>query len=279
MRHGSLFSGIGGFDLAAQWMGWENIFHCEIDAVARKVLKKNFPESLSISDVRDIYRYSNEMDDLYGDGEELWCARHDKDFSDCDCIGCSQWDDEIGIIDLLTAGFPCQPFSNNGKREGKNDERNLWPETIRIISSIRPRWFVGENVPGIISWDNGKYFSEIQNDLKKEGYEVWSFLIPATAVGAEHKRERVWIVANDTSKRIQGLRSQKQQKPLTLAGQILPLRNSNGQWQIEPDVCRTNDGLSRRVDRLKQLGNSILPQVAFEIFKAIQAYETQCSPK
>jgi hypothetical protein len=107
MRHGSLFSGIGGFDLAAEWMGWENVFHCEKEAYQRAVLKKRFPGSISIEDVRDIYRFAHEMTDIYKDGEVLWCERHDMDFADCDCIGCSQWEDEIGEIDILTGGFPC----------------------------------------------------------------------------------------------------------------------------------------------------------------------------
>lgn len=274
MKHGSLFSGIGGFDLAAQWMGWDNVFHCELDGKARAVLSKRFPDSLSIKDVRDIYRFAFEYEDIEQDGESLWCVRHQEYFADCECLGCSQWDDEVGFVDIITAGFPCQPFSNNGKRKGKNDERNLWPETIRIVSQLQPTWFVGENVPGIVSWDGGKYFSEIQNSLKKEGYEVWSFLIPATAVGAEHKRERVWIIAHNTSVRIQGVRGERKQQSQPLGKEVLSLRNSNGEWQVEPDVCRANDGISRRVDRLKQLGNSIVPQVAYEIFKAIEQFES-----
>lgn len=270
MRHGSLFSGIGGFDLAAEWMGWENVFHCEIDIKARKVLNKRFPDSRTIKDVRDIYRFTNEYEDLYDDMEVMWCERHDKDFGDCECIGCSEWDDEIGEINILTAGFPCQPFSNNGKLKGKNDERNMWPETIRIIQCLKPKWFVGENVPGIVSWDNGKYFSEIQNDLKKEGYEVWSIIIPASAVGAEHQRERIWIIANDKSQRIQRVRPKGERKSRTLDSPLLPLRNSNGEWKVEPDIRRVNDGVPRKMDRLKLLGNAIVPQVAFQIFKAIE---------
>lgn len=279
MRHGSLFSGIGGFDLAAEWIGWENVFHCEIDSKAQKVLKKRFPETRLIKDVRDIYRFADEYEDLYGDREVMWCARHNKDFSDCECIGCSEWDDEIGIIDIITAGFPCQPFSNSGKLKGTNDERNMWPETIRIIQCIKPKWFVGENVPGIVSWDNGKFFSELQNQIKKEGYEVWSIVIPASAVGAEHERERIWIIANDKSQRIQRVWAKREQQPRSLGTALLPLRNSNGEWQVEPDIRRTNDGVPRKMDRLKLIGNAIVPQVAYEIFKAIeQVNQNSCKP-
>lgn len=270
MRHGSLFSGIGGFDLAAEWMGWDNVFHCEIDAKAQKVLKKRFPGSRLIKDVRDIYRFTDEYEDLYGDREVMWCARHNEDFSDCECIGCSEWDDEIGCLDIITAGFPCQPFSNLGKQKGKLDERNMWPETIRVIRRLKPAWFVGENVPGIVSWDNGKFFSELQNQIRDEGYEVWSIVIPASAVGAEHERERIWIVANDKSQRVQGVRAKGKQKSRTLDSPLLPLRDSNGKWKIEPDFRRANDGIPRKMDRLKLIGNAIVPQVAYEIFKAIE---------
>jgi DNA (cytosine-5)-methyltransferase 1 len=273
MRHGSLFSGIGGFDLAAEWAGFENVFHCEYDRKARAVLEKRFPDSVSIHDVRDIYRYSHEYRDLYGDGEELFCDRHGMDFADCDCIGCSQWDDEIGAIDILTAGFPCQPFSHNGKRQGTNDERNLWPETARIIRELRPRWFIGENVPGLATWNNGEVLATIKSDLEGAGYEMWTFNIPATAVGGSHIRERLWFVAHDKSQRIQGVRPTGQQEPQPLVRTLLPLRRSNGEWEVEPDLRRANDGVSGGMDRLKLLGNAIVPSIAFMIFETIKEYE------
>ena len=273
MKHIGLFEGIGGFSLAARWMGWETVAICENDKKCQQVLAKHFPTAKLIDDVRDIYRFAHEYEDVYGDGEVMYCQRHGADFSDCDCIGCSEFDDEIGEIDVLTAGFPCQPFSNNGKREGKNDERNLWPETIRIIQHTRPKWFVGENVPGIISWNNGEIFAEIISDLEREGYEVWTFNIPATSVGAEHKRERIWFVANDKSQRVQRVRANRKQQPCPLGEPLLPLRNSNGEWQVEPDLRRVNDGVPAKMDRLKQVGNAIVPQVALQIFKAIQEYE------
>ena len=160
MRHGSLFSGIGGFDLASEWMGWENVFHCEWEEFPRKVLKHHFPKSIS-----------------YGDIKETDFTIH------------------RGQIDILTGGFPCQPYSVAGKREGKNDDRHLWPEMLRAIREIKPRWVVGENVRGLLSWNGGLVFDEVQTDLENEGFEVIPFILPAASVNAPHKRDRVWFVA------------------------------------------------------------------------------------
>jgi DNA (cytosine-5)-methyltransferase 1 len=161
MRHGSLFSGIGGFDLAAQWMGWENLFHCEWEDFPRKVLKHHFTESIS-----------------YGDIEQT-------DFT--------IWRDRV---EILSGGFPCQPFSTAGKRKGKNDDRYLWPEMLRAIREIRPGWVVGENVRGLINWDGGMVFDQVCSDLEAEGYKVIPVLLPAAAVNAPHRRDRIWFIAH-----------------------------------------------------------------------------------
>jgi DNA (cytosine-5)-methyltransferase 1 len=165
MTHGSLFSGIGGFDLAAQWMGWDNIFHCEWNPFGQKVLKHHFPKSISYNDITKT------------------------DFTI-----------HRGAIDILTGGFPCQPYSLAGKRKGKEDERHLWPEMLRTIREIQPRFVVGENVFGLINWGGGLVFHEVQTDLETAGYEVWPYVLPACAVNAPHRRDRVWFVAhrNDT---------------------------------------------------------------------------------
>jgi DNA (cytosine-5)-methyltransferase 1 len=165
MRHGSLFSGIGGFDLAAQWMGWTNVFHCEWEDFPRKVLNHHFPKSIS-----------------YGDIKETDFTIH------------------RGQIDILTGGFPCQPYSLAGKREGKNDDRHLWPEMLRAIREIKPRYVVGENVRGLLSWNGGLVFDEVQTDLENEGFEVIPFILPAASVNAPHKRDRVWFVAHANDK-------------------------------------------------------------------------------
>ena len=160
MNHGSLFSGIGGFDLAAEWMGWNNVFHCEWNPFGQKVLKHHFPKSISYNDINTT------------------------DFSI-----------HRGNIDILTGGFPCQPYSSAGLRLGKADERHLFPQMLRAIKEIQPRWVIGENVRGLVSWNEGMVFHEVYADLESEGYEVQSFLIPAAGVNAPHQRFRVWFVA------------------------------------------------------------------------------------
>ena len=164
MTHGSLFSGIGGFDLAAEWAGWENKFHCEWNEFGQRVLNYYWPDAV-----------------CYGDITKT-------DFT--------VW---RGRIDVLTGGFPCQPYSMAGKRLGKEDERHLWPEMLRAIREIQPRYVVGENVPGLINWSGGLVFEEVQSDLEAAGYEVIPFILPAAGVNAPHRRERVWFVAYSES--------------------------------------------------------------------------------
>lgn len=163
MKHGSLFSGLGGFDLAAEWMGWENVFHCEWMEFPRKVLDYHFPNADSHIDIcnTDFKKYANK-------------------------------------IDILTGGFPCQPFSMAGKRKGTNDERYLWGEMLRAIQEIKPAFVIAENVAGILSIDDGVVFEQVCLDLEAEGYEVQPFVIPAAAKNAPHRRDRVWFVAQNT---------------------------------------------------------------------------------
>jgi DNA (cytosine-5)-methyltransferase 1 len=163
MRHGSLFSGIGGFDLAAEWMGWENVFHCEWNPFGQRVLKHYWPNAESFNDITktDFTKYANK-------------------------------------IDILTGGFPCQPYSSAGKRLGKDDERHLWPEMLRAIREISPRFVVGENVRGLTNWNGGMVFEEVCAELESYGYQVAPVIIPACGVGAPHRRERIWFVAQNT---------------------------------------------------------------------------------
>jgi DNA (cytosine-5)-methyltransferase 1 len=160
MRHGSLFSGIGGFDLASEWMGWENVFHCEWNTFGQKVLNYYWPNAITYNDITKT------------------------DFTI-----------HRGAIDIITGGFPCQPYSSAGKRLGKEDERHLWPEMLRAIREIQPTWVVGENVRGLTNWNGGLVFDEVQAELEAKGYEVTPFLLPACAVNAPHRRDRIWFVA------------------------------------------------------------------------------------
>ena len=196
MRHASLFSGIGAPELAAHWLGWENAFHCEINPFCKQVLNYWFCNSKSYDDITKT------------------------DFR--------EWQ---GKIDVLTGGFPCQPFSVAGRRKGAEDNRYLWPEFKRAIREIRPPWIIGENVAGILSMvqpgkeadlesqsSSGKKGDQerefvvetICKDLETEGYTVQPIVIPACAVGAPHRRDRVWFIANNNSFRLQVKRSEQQ---------------------------------------------------------------------
>ena len=163
MTHASLFSGIGGFDLAAEWAGWTNAFNCEVDPFCQKILKYHF---------LDAKQYGNIKTTDFA----VWRGR----------------------IDVLTGGFPCQPFSLAGKRQGTNDARYLWPAMLDVIRVIRPRWVVGENVFGIVNWSEGMVFERVCSDLEAEGYEVRPYIIPACGVGAPHRRDRCWFIAHRT---------------------------------------------------------------------------------
>jgi DNA (cytosine-5)-methyltransferase 1 len=294
-----LFSGIGGFSLAASWAGIETIAFCEIDPFCQKALKKYW------SDVP-----------IYPDITKLR-------------------GDEIGTVDIIAGGFPCQPFSVAGKRRGTKDDRFLWPEMFRIIQEVKPTWIVGENVAGFINMG----LDDCISDLESEGYEVQAFIIPACTVNAPHRRDRIWIVGN--SKEYNGRLLHQYEQPgeantdITRAdchapdtdrfngddaghgaGEVsqqqkaeihrgeatsdLQYKGLEGLWRKcesrkskqtwpfgWPDwdepwleaatrLCRVDDGLPRRVDRvnrLKALGNSIVPQVAYQIFKAIVEVE------
>lgn len=159
MHHLSLFSGIGGFDLAAEWMGWVNVAQVEKDPFCLKVLEKNFPNTKRYHDIKEF------------DGT-----------------------DYAGRVDIITGGFPCQPFSQAGARRGTGDDRHLWPEMLRVISTIKPTWVIAENVRGLLSIEQGMVFEQVCLDLENIGYEVQPVIIPAVAVNAPHRRDRVWFI-------------------------------------------------------------------------------------
>ena len=166
MKHLSLCSGIGGLDLAAEWAGFETAAQCEIDEYASKVLAKNFPGVQNLHDIRTV---TNER--LAGIG-----------------IAAAE-------ITVISAGFPCQPYSLAGKGRGDRDERDLWGEVARVVGEIRPRWFVGENTPGLFARSNQRYFRRVLGDLAALGYSVGWGIWGACDVGAPHKRDRVFILA------------------------------------------------------------------------------------
>lgn len=185
MYHVGLFEGIGGFSLAASWAGLNSEISCEIDEDCRDALKSNFPNTFLFEDVKKLTK------------------------ENFDEILISKYGENYGEQMLLTGGFPCQPFSYSGNRWGASDNRYLWPEMLRIIKSVRPRWVIGENVAGLLTMvlppeasamGNSSYYREgvlfnIIESLVKAEYDVQTFIIPACAVGAPHLRERLWIVA------------------------------------------------------------------------------------
>ena len=262
-----LFSGIGGFSLGLESTGhFETIAFCEIEKYPQEVLKKNWPGVPIYEDIREM--------------------------------------DTRGLFpDIITGGYPCQPFSNAGKQRGEKDPRHLWPEMFRIIKETKPRWILCENVYGHIRLG----LDTVLDDLESEGYTTWSFIIPACAVGAPHERKRVWIVANSKTIGIQGLRISRGQEPHTYVqkeislcdsqdvantnrkrGRLWKSRNKDaknvgqpsrsskfGIWNSEPNVGRVANGIPSRVDRLKGLGNSIVPQIAQVLGETIIKYETR----
>ena len=308
MNHLDLFSGIGGFALAARWAGIDTVAFCEIEPFAQKVLEKNFPGIPIFSDICKLKR-----------------------------------SDIHGSVDIITGGFPCQPFSIAGKKKGTNDDRDLWPEMFRVIKEFKPTWVIGENVANFV----GMAFERTKTDLESEGYEVQPLIIPACGVNAPHKRDRVWIVAySDSNRRAKGNRAnsgvnetgentyregktntnnigrtseavansksfksnvrefrqcgktgqnerakreigrsccnkpniapnttskglqRQREKPIRVESKYQDISNPCW-WNTEPDVGRVANGVPNRVDRLKGLGNAIVPQVAYQIMKGI----------
>ena len=281
-----LFSGIGGFSLGLESTGhFETIAFCEKDEFCQKVLQKNFKNIPIEGDVRNVK------------GEKY-------------------------KADVVVGGFPCQSISIAGKQKGKDDDRFLFPEMLRVIKEVKPRWIIGENVQNLINISNGTILKEIVEGLENEGFEVQCFSIPASSQGAWHKRERVWIIASNTNNRLSiGENQEIQTRGNTIDNgsssnvpnsqcnehQHTPTRQSGtgelwgfysekekqtshdlwsktsrcnapfrqkSWWQTQSELCRIPHGLStsmdrNRANRIKALGNSIVPQIARELGKAI----------
>lgn len=333
MKQIGLFAGIGGFELAARWVGWETLAVSEIDPFCQKILQYHFPGA-----------------QLHGD------------------IKTTDFTGYNGQCDIITGGFPCQPFSSAGKRRGTADERYLWPEMLRVIDEVKPRWVIGENVRGLVNWDGGLVFDTVCTELENTGYEVQPFIIPACGVNAPHRRERIWFIANAKgyATRKQEPKNREWAEHTTERGKVWsdvtriggngnvadaknvfdthsvgrfkvgvpygdvskneterefsaanstrntenefignadgpfsskereiqknnPKRSGIGgqnPWEkfpIEPPVCSGNDGFPDGLDgitfskwrkeSIKGYGNAIVPQIAYEIYKAIILYE------
>ncbi|MEY9375999.1 DNA cytosine methyltransferase [Rhizobium leguminosarum] len=267
-----LFSGIGGFSLGLERAGFETVAFCEINPFCRAVLKKHWPSVPCFGDVRTLNR------------EALA---------------------SIGIrsIDVICGGYPCQPFSSAGNRRGKADDRHLWPEMFRLIRELRPTWVIGENVAGHITMG----LDDVLSDLEAQGYSARTFVVPACAVNAPHRRDRVWIVAHSNG--------QREQQPEGRVGEErrwtgdggenvanaqgdppwrLPERTStpksgpslNGEnpasakwprafshWASEPRVGRMAHGIPNRMDRIKSLGNGLVSDIPEAVGTAIKAIE------
>jgi DNA (cytosine-5)-methyltransferase 1 len=244
----SLFSGIGGLDLAAEWAGFKTVAFCEQDKFCHKVLAKHWPGVKIYDNVRTL------------DASEL------------------------PRIELLHGGYPCQPFSTAGSRKGQSDERNLWPAMFSIVKQLRPTWVVAENVKGHITLG----LDSVLDDLEGAGYATQTYCIPACAIGAVHRRERLFILAYSTSDgRDEGKTPSGDVSPNDVwrekgkdedckherCSGVRPILEWGGRevgaWGAEPPEIRVDDGLPNRVDRNRVIGNAVSPQQAYPIFAAI----------
>lgn len=280
-----LFSGIGGFSLGLERTGgFETVAFCEIEEFSRRVLAKHWPETPCFEDVRKLTK-----------------------------------DDIDGPVDVICGGYPCQPFSTAGKRRGKEDDRHLWPEFSRLVAELRPSWVIGENVAGHISMG----LDDVLSDLERQGYACRTFVIPACAVGAPHRRDRCWTIANsgdvlqpreldarancetpsgsESGNQCEGWAKNGQRVWVESSTGCKDVANPNGKglqrraeagnscgsrkgrdeqskrcaylpgaaWLPEPKLGRVGHGFPGRMDRLKALGNAIVPQIATLIGEGI----------
>lgn len=248
LTHLSLFTGIGGLDLAAEWAGFQTVGQCEWAEYPIKVLEKHWSHVERWKDIHDLS--ANEFYRRTGI--------------------------EKGKLACISGGFPCQPHSVAGLRRASLDERDLWPEYRRIVDEIRPKWVVAENVRGLLSSESGRFFRGILRDFANLGYDVGWCCYRAADVGAIHARERVAIIAHTNSERLEGMckRSvyRREQQTYEYSGREIEnwKRLSN---LYEPKLLRSHNGVPNYVDRIKCLGNAVVPQQFYLIFKTIAEIE------
>jgi len=240
MKHLDLFSGIGGFALATE-MVWEDVEHtfCDIEPFSQAILRKHWPKAYIYHDIRT----------LTADAEYGRCKQKQRKCGLLSAPNESKKNETNSrrnrntTFDLLTGGFPCQPFSTAGKRRGTEDDRHLWPEMLRVIREFHPRWVIGENVGGFVTWSGGLVLEQVHTDLENEGYEVQAFVIPAVAVNAPHRRDRVWIVAHAADgRREYGEGEQRISTKTTRTGETGSVANSNSD---------ATNNISQRLERSK----------------------------
>ena len=272
MIHIGLFEGIGGFSIAAKEMGWKTYATCEIGDFQRKVLQYHFPDAYHHTDIHSL-TYDKLNDELSN-----WFSK--------------QWrSDDI----ILTGGFPCQPYSLAGKRKGKDDSRHLWPEMLRVIREIQPTWVVGENVYGLVNWNEGLVFEEVCIDLENEGYQVQPYILPACSVGAPHRRDRVWFVAhrkdasNSNNERLErkasiGIQDRQRGRNRVYDGEFAWMGGKEywDNFPTQSPVRRGDDGIPDRMvditiprwrkEAIMALGNAVVPQVVIMLFNTINEY-------
>ena len=251
LTHFSLFSGIGGIDLAAEWAGFKTVGQCELADYPTKVLEKHWPDVPRWRDIKDVT--AEEFKGRTG----------------------------LRTVDLISGGFPCQPFSMAGNQKGKKDNRYLWPEMLRVIREIKPGWVLGENVAGLLSNDEGKSFETVIKGLENSEYEVLPVLSPACNYGASFEGKRIFIVATSKGSRYRGCSSEK--LGTFLWELVTKEQGRNKVWgeterrviqsvrtqKAIPKDLRVNYGFPDWVDRIKCLGNTVVPQQVYPILRAI----------
>ena len=245
LTHLSLFTGIGGLDIAAEWAGFTTVGQCEWADYPTKVLEKHWPHVPRWRDIRTLTK-------------EGFYERTG-----------------MRTVDLISGGFPCQPFSVAGKRRGREDDRYLWPEMLRVIEELRPRWVVGENVSGLVR----AALDEILESIEQAGYTAWAYTFKACECGALFSGERIAIVAASDN-RCAAMRGNAQfpadDSPSGCGDYHRrgAAEFNTGEWgEIESRPYGVADGVPNRVDRLTCLGNAVVPQQFYPIFRAIAEIE------